>query len=536
MKNNNFLEFIVEDIDAKKELIASLPINDNQEIGLYNQKLDDIKLKYNEYKKAVITFMMAKRDAFEIPINDQNIEHLKERITVLEEAYLYTNPQSRIFDKMGFGDLFYRIEHYGDFDFQALNKIIDEFVEKFSSAGIALKASDFNCSYYVNEYMKCYFKSKKTTGDELSKMFEKIYWVNPQLMEHIAYNFSLLIKANKKSFMNNVAKLQRRALQKAKAHGYSDVAHKLSKAYDELNVMGQENISIIIDKAINNKLEIVNYLDSSKVKTDTFNELIMSNVDMTDEAMANKVYDALFKLKLNVKEYIKYCDYIKLIDQFKKEFQDLIKSGKHESKVKTIRVTIKELQKKLTKINKKIFKTTGLFKASDDLKDKYKKQSLLILDEITKAYQELRREKLNDLIVSKFNLEVTVSDVLHMYYSLDYVKKNSLRLIYNNEINYDDLMKICTKFDSFAINPSNLVINNIKVFDDQKINELLIKNYRMNNINLNDGNFNVDSLRELLNKVILILRTRVIDKSDFNAEQIWFMAQVEKIKNNETIN
>jgi hypothetical protein len=114
------------------------------------------------------------------------------------------NPSNTFFEKMGFDNLLFEISNYYDFNFNSLNEIINRFLDKFELAGITISNHDFDYTCYVHEYMTSFLevRNKKSENyDEVSEIFEKIYWVNPEIIEHIELNFRKLIKKHEKNLL-----------------------------------------------------------------------------------------------------------------------------------------------------------------------------------------------------------------------------------------------------------------------------------------------------------------------------------------------
>ena len=180
----NFSDFINEDIEAKKTLISVLPTNTKSNIKKYNEKIDTIIGKYSEYQKSVKKYIDTKSKSFNIKNSQKDVAKLNEELNALEHIKFILNPSNIYIEKMGFDTLIYQILHYYDFNFNSLNDIINEFLNKFESAGINLVESDFDYTCYVNEYMTSFLaarNSKNKNYDNVSKVFEKIYWVNPEI-------------------------------------------------------------------------------------------------------------------------------------------------------------------------------------------------------------------------------------------------------------------------------------------------------------------------------------------------------------------
>ena len=150
---NNFLEFINKDIEAKKVLISSMPTKTKTNKKKFNKTIDDIKNTYNQYINSTKKYLIAKKDKFDILGETDNISKLKKDIESLEELKFLLNPSNTYYEKMGFDALLYKIDNFNTLNFDSLNDIINEFLDKFELVGIALKGDDFDYTCYVHEYM-----------------------------------------------------------------------------------------------------------------------------------------------------------------------------------------------------------------------------------------------------------------------------------------------------------------------------------------------------------------------------------------------
>ena len=74
---NNFLQFIEEDVNAKKNLVSSLPTKTKTNIKKYNEKIDEITKKYISYKESVKKYLDVKSKSFNIKANDKNLMKIK---------------------------------------------------------------------------------------------------------------------------------------------------------------------------------------------------------------------------------------------------------------------------------------------------------------------------------------------------------------------------------------------------------------------------------------------------------------------------
>src|SRR5574344_1014382 len=101
---NNFLEFIEKDISAKRTLISTMPTKTKTNIKKFNENLDSMEEKYDEYRTSVRNYLLAKSRSFNLKDNEdtEKIEKLKEKIISLGNVKFLLNPSNTYFEKMGF--------------------------------------------------------------------------------------------------------------------------------------------------------------------------------------------------------------------------------------------------------------------------------------------------------------------------------------------------------------------------------------------------------------------------------------------------
>lgn len=539
---NNFLNFIEEDIEAKKTLISTLPLRTKTNKKNYNEKIDLIKEKYENYKKSVKKYIESKSKNYEVKVIDKRLNKLSDDVATLEHIRFVLNPLNTYYEKMGFDNLIYQINHYADFQFESLNKIINEFLDKFEQAGILLTSKNFDYTYYVNQYMSAFLdvRTKKSSNySKVSKIFEEIYWLNPNLIEHIEINFRKLIRNYSKIFNKYISDLQRKLKQESGIKNYDDCFLKLKNAYTALNRAEEENISDIVTLARSGKININDYLENSKVRTQVYTELSLDSLNFNDKSEMENFYQSIYKLKSNVVEYSNYREFIPIMLDFKNTYEKFLSadSKQLDLKVKELEKNILEKEKKLSSINKKIFGNRILFFKQVDPEEikTLKVDSTNLAQEIFKLYKEYDKEYIKSKTIKTLNKSYTISEFLNLYYSFDYFKKEAIKRVF--EINdYDELMRIANNFDLFAMNPTNVIMDGTTLFENSDVSKIIVNKYRLAKINISDDDLHTDNIENLLNKIDLLLRIEKIEKSSITVDQIWFLTEVDKIKKDEKIN
>lgn len=537
---SNFLKFIDEDIEAKKTLIATMPTRTKRDIKKYNARIAIIEKKYEEYKTRVKKYLDTKNKSFDIKQSDDNAEKLRDRVNTLEQVRFILNPSNTYLEKLRFDKLVFEISNYYDFNFSSLNDIINQFLDKFELAGIKLNENDFDYTCYVHEYMTSFLKvrnAKNGNYDDVSKMFESIYWINPEIIGHIELNFRKLIKAYEKKFVDYIKNLERDVKLENNIIDYEDCLSKLKEAYIEWDKADKESIHDIIDLAKTGNIDINYYFKDSKIRTSTYNSLMIKPLNLEDKTIMDKFYATLKKLSSNIEEYDNYMKFMPLIDDFKSEFTKQIQTDDKDSnrekaakELKDIESQIADKEGKLEKTNKKIFSDRPWFfgaKNSEALKQ-LKIDSVKQAKELYDLYRLLDKAYFNDKVLSILSNSLMISELLHLYYSYDYFKKLTIKKVFETTT-YDDVIKYSDNFDLFAMNPTNIITSGVAVFEESNLAKVIMNKYRLYNINLTEDILDPDDLKGLLDRINMILRIDKIEKSSTTIEKIWFMVQVEKI-------
>lgn len=528
---NNFFDFITNDIEAKKTLLSSMPINNKTNIKKYNEKIASIYENYEYYKKSVLNYLKAKSESFQVEKNDIDKEEAIKKYEELKKIKYMLNTMNSYKEKLGLDDLLYDIKNYSNFTFEEINKIIEKLLEKFRMVGIELKASDFKYTCYVNEYMEAYF-CDNNDYEKLSEIFEKIYWYNPNIIEHIELNFRKLIKKHEKTFEEYVKKEQHTMLTKNQYKNYEEFTKDLKQKYIDLEE--EETIYDIIEMAKNSEIEINNYFEDNKFRKTTYETLTLKPVDFKNEAETKKLLDTLERLKNNVKEYGNYIKFKPLFTYFKEKYEKQDSKESILASLKTIDSQISTKESKLESINNKIFncdKPSFPFMKKENAEGvkAQKIESLKIAKELYDLYYEQEKTQFENKIITLKDEELLlISDVVRLYYSFNFHKKEVFKEIFNLT-SYDEVIKLAQEFDEFASTPTNIIINGINTFEESDIASVIANKYKLENVNIEPNELDEDNLPVITNKIDFVKRINKIENSSTSIEKIWFIVQVEKI-------
>lgn len=533
----NFLKFIDEDIEAKKTLLMAMPTNNKRDIKKFNDKIGDFNNKYEDYKTNVKKYLEVKSKSFDIKKNVANLESPKSKVSNLERIRFLLNPVNTFFEKMGFDSLLYELSNYSDFDFAVLNDNLNQFLAKFKEVGIVLNGDDFDYTCYVHEYMVAFLEAQANKKGDYSKVaekFEKIYWVNPEMVQHIELNFRKLINKHEKRFVNYISELQKRVVLENNVASYEDCLDKLKIAYREFNAVNRESISDIIDLAKTGEIDINNYFEDSKIRISNYTSLMINAIDFSDKDKMTGFYDDLENLIVNLEEYSNYVKFLPLINDFKDEYSPSVitsdASGINRI-LKDLRSQIRAKEKKLNKLNRKI--RGGFFgrfhSKGDSVLKQLKIDSIQQAKDLYELYHKYDNENFKYNIINVLNSSLTIAELLHLYYSFDYFKKNAIKKTFDI-ISHDQMVKYSEAFDLFAMNLDNIIIKGVLLFEENDIAKVIVNRYRLDEININEEDLEEGNLSLLIDKINFLLRIKTIEESSITVEKIWFMVKVESLK------
>ncbi|MDD3187235.1 MAG: hypothetical protein PHD02_02030 [Bacilli bacterium] len=536
---SSFLKFIEEDISAKRALLSTLPTTHKRDIKKFNVKINEIDEKYLSYKEAVKKYLIAKSKSFKVNKEEnKELDKVTKELDKIEHIKFILNPMNTYLEKMGFDNLLYQIRYYYDFNLDSINEIIEELLKKFELVNINLNSDDFKYTCYVNEYMFVFLNNRnKDDFSEVNDVFEKIYWVNPDIIQHIELNFRKLIKKHSKTFENYIHKLQKNIMKENDIKDYADCLQKYKSVYKNKQSIEKETLFDIVEKAKENKFDINTFFEDSKVRISTYNNFMIEPIDTDNKEMVEKFYDDLNKLKANVLEYYNYTQFLPLFNNFKEEYEKEIPltiraaERKDANKMlKNIEGQIAKKEESLNKVNKQIFShSSGLFKKLNEADLRLLKiESVKISKELYDLYKEYDQEYFKEKVLLVLNGSLTISDVLNLYYSYDYFKKKDIKKVLNIN-NYKEILKYSEEFDLFANNPLNIITTGLPLFEESNIKRVIMNKYRLNNINITEAEIDEDNLMNIIDRINLLSRIKIVEESDITVEKIWFIVQVDKL-------
>lgn len=537
---SNFLEFIEEDIAAKTTLITSLPVRTKTNIKNKNKKIDEIHKKYIEYEDQVKKYLEAKSKKILSKKVNKNNQELIERTEKLENVKELLNPNNTYYEKLNFDDLFYELSNYTDFEFKSLNRIIEDLLLIFEKVDIRLDATNFKITPYVFNYMSAFLKEKNSEDKnytKLNKVFEQIYWLNPEIVKHIELSFRKLVKDNIRKFEVFIKNEQIKVMKQEGINSYQECIDKLKAASTELLISEKETIWDIIELSKQGIADVNSFFEESKNRISAYTTLSIEAFDLENKEKLEKFYSSIEKLKTNAEELKNYVTFLPIVNNFKQEYikelellGDKKRSNLHAKKIKEINKDIKRNEQKLAKISNLIFKKDNIL--NDNKTNHQVKQLKIESSKLANLIYDLYIKEDNELfiinVLAMLNKSLTISELMNFYYSHSYYKKDIIKKLMEVET-YPELMKFSNMFDAYAQKITNIVTKGALVFEDNNLKSTIVNKYRLENINITEENFEEGDIDVLLEKLELLLRIKTIEESNVSVEQIWFIVETNKI-------
>ena len=527
------IEKLQNEIGVEKEVLSTLPKNNKKNIKKYKDDISEKLTKYKEKLDAVKKEMLSRKETISNKLPKENIKNNEEALNkVLNECHWFSNYNTS-YEKMELDKILYNMNK-DKITYEGINKIIFDLIEKYKEAGINLKASDFSYSPIFYQYMKAFFNNiKDLNNKELTDAFEKLYWKESNIINHIELTFKSLYYKYQKS-LDEYCSIKQQKLAK-------DYNNSIVKKYQTLKIendIQDTSIVNIYNKFVTKEL---NPSDFTKEKIDK----VMSNyIDIikVNENNYETVIKEFVKLKHTLQEYSYLLKYNYIIEDLKKLYAE---KDKYKGVVKTKQADIKKSEKKIEDSAKKVY-----------LLNKEKDIKLGLLYKITKAMWASKNRKNKDEVIDSLYMTIDnqIIETKALYDELEMDKFNEKLMAFtdNNEIIsllklansyyiYQDKVTENQEFDTeeaikevneFIMNPYNNLINNINIENNKDIKQIISDKYELSSINIPAETLeDVTTIEQVISDIDKMVYYNVISKSNLSVEEIIYVYTVDNILN-----
>ncbi len=485
------LEQIEKQIKLSDEVLSNLPMNNVKNAADFKREVD---LEINNYEKkaAEILEELKRRTSEYEKLSYEEIFSFDEVLGKLKKALKYTNNLSTSYEKLNFDKIVYQLTHYSEEDLIANNKNILKAINTFRAADVQITNKDFNYTNFVSDYMQIFFEGNLTTL-KIKNTFDKIYWQCPLIMLQIELNLRYSYTKYKKKLDDYIKKVNKDIDDNAKGSGKTILDNYNQLRRKDENFLNKNNL--ILD-FYGGKNDIEEYTDE-KVQG------ILNNL-FVDCDFDNRKVEIVKQFKYSLIEYKNYLKYADLIDKIKTLHEESLEKNFIAGKMKKIA----GLEHKLFKLNKK-----DSHNKSKTSVDKLEPAINGLIGEIKQLYDEIDTNIFKIVVKEHINENSTIFKSLLLicqYYSIlaDYFKEK------NPEITYEEIEKEIDELYDFIMSPNNTMINNVTVLEECDIKSMVITNYKMLNLKIDESLITEDGIDSIISDLDKIIMNDNLKKLD----------------------
>ena len=493
------------DIEVHKNVLSSMPINNQKNLKAYKDKVADLKSQYVSMKDELFQEIKGRSDRYFRLRENPRIEYLKQELEGLSNLKLL-NPVNTPFEKLGIDNILYRLNHFFKNELSEVNEDIKTVFHLFQEAGVPLSASDFVYSIYARNYIQELLSDGSI--DRMKYVFEEIHWKCPDVILHVSMNLRLLYNKNKDKFIKYVDSRKDPGLT------FDDYLLKRENIIKELYDLKHYEEYNLLKAFMDSKLILADYtvVNVGKIYSKFLNE------NTSPSEQKEKIPD--FKnLLLNVKEYKNYVKYQFVVNDVRKKYQE--RDG-HKDEAARIVKEIDTLAAELIKINNEI--NTGstkgfwIFKKRVDLEQLYVDINTK-MTELNAKYDEYDAAHVYEDMSKSLTDTSSIYDVFRFALSFKTYLRNCIKAN-KNDATIDDIKQIVKEFEIFMNETNISVIKNAKFLQETDISEIISDHYQLLNIKLDKSLLDDGNIDALMKDLKIMINSSYLDSYDLNIDLV----------------
>lgn len=468
------LEKIENDIKLSSEVLASMPLTTDKNKKLFLESVSKEIDKFKKIQDSVFIELKKRCEPYEnLKFNDYS--DVKDNLNDFSKALAWSTDLNAPYEKLKIDKVIYDLSIYESKEdsLNFINKNILKVIKIFEIAGIKLTSNDFNYTVSVHQYMEVFFKYQYNLSDEnLKKAFNDTFWESPNLVLELSLNIRYLYLKNKKIFERYTKNFNSNLLSR-----FDKGAESIVNDYSYL----RKKVNYCLDNDRNNLLydfynENLNIDDYSPEKIET----IISNL------FGDVKEDVVLDLISSLEEYNGYKRYEGLINDIRKLYQEELEKDFLNKRLKQI----SKLEGKLFGYVKKSSRRSTLTKV-----DKYEPLIDQTVSDIKAIYDEI------DSNILKVKIKENLKDNSTIFKALLLVCRH-YGILANYFKDVEDVDKEINDLIDFTLNPQNKVITNLTILEEADIVSIIVSNYRMLNVNID--NSSLDDTSSIMNDLFKI--------------------------------
>lgn len=523
---NSVLENVNNMISQDKETLSVLPKNNKKNTIEYLATIEEMSNKYKRIKKRAISEIDSRYNNILRTDIKQEVKELKDKIDSYQDLILLDD-NINSYEKMELDEISYNLNNFYKNDLNLINEHILKCIQIFKKCGIELTAKDFKYNQYTYKYMVTFFEEINNdliNSEKIRIVFEEVYWKCSNILKYINLNIQYLYYKNLKEIDKYFKNEKNKMLEKYKSKSSNEILHNYMMLKEEYFTKYNSDEYVLLNKFTTGGMDINRFTDS-EIKSE-YSKIVKLDIDKMNQQELDMLNDNIYKLSNTLYEYKKYLKYINIIDNMKKRNAE---ASKTEYNVAKDLKQISQEEAKLMKINTKIDKANngrkGLINKQNKIVQLVEKSDT-ILNKLQELYDKLEESILNTQIKKMFSENATIYELLY-FASYRYSYFSECIKNEENEENQENIAQL----KEFLSNPQfNVLIKNIRINDDKKIDQMIKDGYYLFNIEIQEENLkpeNLDGLIEIVDKIVLYNN---IKKSEITVPDIKFMCELKRIK------
>lgn len=523
MPNSKKIKEIQEKIEVEKEILSTMPKNNEKNLKKYKEKLEELQKEYEKYKNEIVKILKEIYEKETSIEETSKIENLDSRLnTIMSKLYLF-NEYKTSYEKMELDKIIYKIGKYYKENLENINNQIAECIKKFNGIGIKLELSDFDYSIYVKQYMEIFLEEmEKDTllSERVKAKFDDIYWKCPEIILHIELNIRN-IYLKKETQIDKYFEKEKKELLKKWDKEPKEIFETYLRIKREQLKEKSEDKKTILDEFLLGKLNIKNYTQD-KIKNE-LDKILPQDVTKNLEDNEEEIEKNIIKFSNSLYEYKNYMKFKFIVEDIKNHYKEKenYKKGYIETKKK-----IDVAEKKLRKLNKKA-ESKSFFGTKKQVEKQSNEQKQLIL-QLKTLYKELDLNKFYNKIYTCIVDETKVYEVLKLASSYYGYLVNCI--IRNNEtITQEEIDVIISNLDDFLKNPYNTIINNLTILEEKDVAIIIKDRYKLLNFMIEKEDISLNNVDNLVSTLDIIEKSFCMKRVGLTPELIEEILRLRKI-------
>jgi hypothetical protein len=517
------IEDFTHDVEVAKEVLSSMPINNQKNLKSYKAKVTKMKEDYIDVRNEIYEEIKKRSSKYFQIQEDGRVKVLSSELEGYKNLKIF-NPLNSPYEKLGLDNILYRLNHFFKNDLADINNDILTVINLFREVGIEINSSSFVYSNYAKTYIK-----ELLTDSSIERMkfvFEELHWKCPDVILHVSMNIRLLYNKNKSKFVDYINNKQKEIFSSGLS--YQDCVIKRDNIIKELYEITHYDMYSILNGFLNSELILNDYtiVNVDKCKSKYYREGITSDQEKELIGDVKNLLD-------NVIEFKNYLKYVFVLDDVKKKYAERINHLGEDVKIaKEIDVIANELVKINETIDTGYTKGILFFKKRVDTEKLYLDLNAKI-KELSTKYDEYDIANVYEQMNKHLNDTSTIYDVFNFALSYKTYLRSCIKSS-KDEADIEVVKQTVSEFDQFLNNSIINVIRNTNFLVDNDIAEIISDHYQLLNLRITKEVLDADNLANLIADLTIIVNNFYMNELGLDINLVNDLFDSKKILENES--